>query len=405
MQASQHQRTRHLVCIRLLFALLLSVGVVGVGSSAAQSGDTTGEQPILLPGQSLPAAPTPIQADISSLVPATVELSTPVLCGDLTVYDQEDLSTLCSPTTLASTPIVSPTCPQVVSGSVRLETDLTCTNTSGLIVGSDNTVIDLNGHTIRCVGGGYMGSCQGTGTSGVRTGGFDNVHVFSHVPGGTITGFGQNVFVQSGSNNVKVKQLVLTGPAGGAGRPFAANGVVVSGTDCTGGTVRIGGGTRTGNEIFNNNTGVFVQFSQCVYVGANKIHDNVGPFQSEGIIVGFSSSNNHVRGNVVTGNGSNGFAPIHAGLVITVSSSDNLVVENQFNSNNGSGIVIRSGSVGNYVNNNQMLFNSPPPAHHDANDGNPTAANTWNDNNRCQTQTAPQPPPGVCNPGEVPPPQ
>src|SRR5205823_1574389 len=103
-----------------------------------------------------------------------------------------------------------------------------------------------------------------------------------------------------------------------------------------------------------------------------------------------------------TRNGRNGF--FDAGLLV-FNGSDNLVDENQFNSNNGDGIATRFSSTGNDIVNNQMLFNSLPPAHHDAADDSTTPANTWNDNNRCQTQTAPQPPPGVCNPGETPPPQ
>ena len=54
----------------------------------------------------------------------------------------------------AATPITASTCPQTVSGSVRLETDLLCMDTSGLIAGSDNTSINLNGHEILCVGSG-----------------------------------------------------------------------------------------------------------------------------------------------------------------------------------------------------------------------------------------------------------
>jgi hypothetical protein len=403
----QTRRPRTRVCVRLLLALLAAVAIAGTGSGTAQPADTADIQPILVPGETVPAAPAPIPVDVTSLVPATVELSIPALCGDVTVYDQEDLGTLCGPTALAATPIVSPTCPQVVSGSVRLETDLNCTNTDGLIVGSDNTVIDLNGHTIRCKGVGFMGSCQGTGPSGVRTGGFDNVHVFSHLRGGTIDGFAQDVFVQTGSNNVKVKELVLTGPAapGGAGRPFNSSGVLVSGTDCTDGTVRIGGGTKTGNEILNNNVGIQVQFSQCVYLGENNIHDNNGtghPFQSDGIVVGFTSSDIHVRSNIATRNGRNG--AVDAGLIMAQGVTDSLVVENQFNRNSGDGISTFFAVNGNNIVNNQMLFNSPPPAHHDA-ASDPGSVNTWNDNNRCQTQTTPQPPPGVCNPGEVPPPQ
>ena len=400
MQPDPPQRSRRPASIRLLVVLVLSVLAIGVASSAAPSA-ATGVQPILPPGQPLPAEPTPIPIDVSKLVPATVELSIPVVCGDLTVYDQEDLNTLCSPTTLAARPILSSSCPQVVAGSVRLEVDITCSGSDGLIVGSDNTVIDLNGHTIRCVGSGFMGTCQGLGPRGIYTNGRDNVHIFSHRPGGTITGFSEGVWVQGPSNNVKVKQLLITGPAaaGGAGRPFNAIGVLVYQTDCSDSTIRIGGGTKTGNEIWNNNVGVFVEFSQCVYVGKNSIHDNNGTghaFQSNGIFLGFGASDNHVHGNVAERNGRSN---VNDGGVLLDSANDNLLVENQVNSNSGHGIFL-SNSSSNYVNNNRMLFNGAPPTHHDASDGSPGPSNTWNFNNRCRTQSAPQPPPGVCNPSE-----
>ena len=32
----------------------------------------------------------------------------------------------------------------------------------------------------------------------------------------------------------------------------------------------------------------------------------------------------------------------------------------------------------------------------------PTSVNRWNENNRCVTQTTPQPPPGVCSPDDAP---
>ena len=130
----------------------------------------------------------------------------------------------------AATPIVSSACPQTVSGSVRLETDLLCTSSSGLIVGADNTSIDLNGHQIVCAGSGYAASCQGGSVEiGVETNNHDNVHVFSHVKGGSIDGFDQDVHVSSLSDGATVKQLTLTGPPLSAVPPFrpAVFGVLV----------------------------------------------------------------------------------------------------------------------------------------------------------------------------------
>jgi parallel beta-helix repeat protein len=348
----------------------------------------------------------PAQADVTDLVPATVQLPTPLLCNGVTVYDQEDVATFCSlggVGTLSATPIVSPTCPQTVSGSVRLEVDLSCTDTSGLIVGSDNTVIDLNGHTIKCTGAGIAASCQGPVAGpepdiGVDTNGKDNVHVFSHLDGGTITGFDQGVTIRSASDNVKVKQLVITGPAlYFPNRPSNVIGILVMGTTCGGGNIRLGGGTSTANDISNHTTGIELQSAACVYMGHNTIHDNLASaFNDYGIVLR-NSPTNHLDGNVVTHNGGccadGGIALIGSGTV------DTLVTNNVANNNGFTpfaaptfGIGTENGAANNHIVNNEMFFNG----NFDAFSNNGTNLNTWNENNRCGTQTTPEPPPGVC---------
>jgi parallel beta-helix repeat protein len=345
--------------------------------------------------------PTPINADVTSLVPTTITLATPTLCGDITVYDQEDLSTLCSPTTLASTPITLSTCPQVVSGSVRLETDITCVNSTALIVGSDNTVIDLNGHKISCSGepGGYFGSCQSTINDdyGVWTNSHNNVHVFSHVPGGTITGFDMGVRVES-SQNVKVKQLTVTGPPGAPGfpRPLTV-GVFVVNSSCS--QVRVGGGTATANDISNATRGIQVQDSSCDYVGSNRVHDIRDYRNLAARALGISlvrAPNNQVRDNIVTNSGDN--EPQDAAIdlrALAAQTTGNLIVGNTADGNLGNGIAMRQSASGNDIVNNEMINNTQFDAYSDQ-----SGVNTWNNNNRCHTQTTPQPPPGVCNPGE-----
>jgi hypothetical protein len=360
-----------------------------------------------LPFEGPVAMPASLGIDVAQLLPVPLQLQTPTRCGDVAVYDEEDLATLCSPATLAATPIVSPHCPQLVSGSVRLETDLFCTDTDGLVVVGDNTVIDLNGHRIVCTGAGYFGSCQGPGPFiddfGIDTRGRDNVHIFSHVPGGTIDGFDVGVFVRAigidVSANVKVKQVIVTGPAGAPGmiRPPSA-GILVLRTECEDGTVRIGGGTATGNDVSHHTRGIDIQNASCVYVGYNRVHDNrehapgLGAF---GIRV--TGPDNHIRSNVVTDNGDG--VPIEAGIALQ-QTTNTLVVENQSNDNVGNGIETIFAAQDNYIVNNQMLRNRNVDAF-----SSPASVNRWNENNRCLTQTTPQPPPGVCGPDEAPPPQ
>lgn len=390
---------------------MAALALSGITTSAALAEDS----PVpTFPGMGSLDPPASLGVDVTTLVPPTVELATPVVCGDLTVYDEEDLATLCSPATLAATPIVSPTCPQVVSGAVRLETDLVCADTSGLIVGSDNTVIDLNGHRISCVapGNGYQGSCQGQGPNGVmdddadrgvEVDGFDNVHVFSHREGGTINGFDIGVAVFPGSDNVKVKQLIVTGPPIGAGPRPRSFGIAVGGVDCGGGNIRLGGGRSTGNDISNQEFGINLFQSACVYVGYNSVHDirNAFPQVGEAGILLHDSPDNLVRGNRVTRVGE---ADVGAGIFLFDNATvGNLIDENAVNDNLADGIATERAS-GNYIVNNQMLRNGPPP-HADAS-SDQTSVNRWNENNRCLTQTTPQPPPGVCGtPNDVPPPQ
>jgi len=298
--------------------------------------------------------------------------------------------------TPAATPITSSACPQTVSGSVRLETDLHCTNTNGLIVGADNTSIDLNGHKIVCTGSGYHGSCQGGTTEiGMDTNNKDGVHVFSHVEGGTIDGFDRGVYVRGSSDGATVKQLSLTGPALSTTsfRP-GVFGVLVEGNHCANGGVLVGG-----NEIENHTTGIRVSGASCVNVSSNYVHDNTGG-NPDTINVGIrirNSGANRVDGNVVTFNGGGVvLLPPDGGISLdNAATTNNVVVGNEVNNNDGEGIGASLGAAGNNVVNNVMRFNTDFDAFSDN-----SGPNSWNKNNRCRTQTTPQPPAGVCNAGE-----
>src|SRR5215831_13755139 len=56
-------------------------------------------------------------------------------------------STSSTASTTTITPVTNPACGEVVQGNVNLTSNLNCTG-DGLIVGADNTVINLNGYTI-----------------------------------------------------------------------------------------------------------------------------------------------------------------------------------------------------------------------------------------------------------------
>ena len=312
-------------------------------------------------------------------------------------------------------------CQQLVSGTVKVADDLVCPDTDGLKVASDNTVIDLNGHRISCVApaSGYKGSCQGAAETGVvrdpdpeigiDTNQRHNVHIFTSVPGATIEGFDDGVFVRDGSN-VKVEHLVVTGPEGTTPanpRP-PSHAIMVSGTKCDNGhNVHIGTGEKSGNDVSNHNQGIALHDADCVTVVHNRSHANNSTLAfrpgivfdppSNGILL-TDSSRNVLRGNEVflNGDGDPEFGG-DAGIGLRVeepgdATAENHITNNLVNENMGDGISVRSGSADNKIDNNTMLRNGRPlsgtvfydAAGRGAQGGRPGSSplNEWNKNNR-----------------------
>jgi parallel beta-helix repeat protein len=300
----------------------------------------------------------------------------------------------------APPPSATLACGQTVSGSVRLAADLQCTDSSGLVIGADGTSIDLNGYKIVCTGTGFGGSCQGSATAriGVDTNNYDDVHVFSHVGGGTIVGFDRGVYIRGSSDGATVKQLTLTGPDLPAVPPYrpAVFGILVEGDHCAGGNVLVGD-----NEVENQTTGIRLSLASCVNVSRNSVHDNGGGDPDLTLNVGIrvrNSSSNIISGNVVTHNGSGVISPPPPDAGISLdnpATSGNQIVGNEVNDNNGEGISTAQGASGNTIVNNTMRSNAALDAYSDG-----AGSNSWNNNNNCQTQTIPDPPAGVCNPAE-----
>lgn len=336
-----------------------------------------------------------------------------------------------SETSDGETPVA---CNQVVTGTVKLANDLVCPDTDGLIVGADNTVIDLNGHTISCKGNGYAGSCQGATAAGLVSENdpefengveiieFDNVHVFTSRPGGTIEGFDNGVRIRD-SENVKVEFLTITGPPLRTPlvntRP-ASHGVLINGAEC-GGQIHVGTGESQGNDISNHNQGIAAN-GDCVQIVHNRIHDINGGnpaaragiptvmVPSNGILIN-QGSKNRVRGNEVLRVGDED-ETIDAGVRIRrEQSSENLVTNNVVNDNLGDGILITEGARNNYIVNNTMLRNgliATGTAFYDAAgrgapggppDTEDPVLNRWNQNNTCLTQNE-EVPPGTCGADE-----
>jgi parallel beta-helix repeat protein len=314
-------------------------------------------------------------------------------------------------------------CGQVVSGTVKLDQDLACAGTDGLIVGADNTAIDLNGHTIACrtVGTGYQGSCQGIAEAGhqpdedpengIDIDGRRNVRIFSsHTRRGTIDGF-DNGIQSTNSSGVTIESLIISGPPQAlpaASRP-PSHAIAMYGDSCASPN-RIGGtGLFSGNELVNHNEGIALQGS-CVEVTHNWVHDNnsTGPVPSSGILLE-QADNMVVRNNRVIGNGD---APQvgaelesgrDGGITLSRGSDANLITGNAVNDNLGDGISVRDGSGANKIDANTMLGNGEGSAEvpfADATGRVAGTANDWSQSNVCVTQLG-EVPPGTCGRSEA----
>lgn len=95
---------------------------------------------------------------------------------------------------LLSTDLI-PACGQIVQGNVKLGSNLICDG-DGLIVGENNTVIDMNGFSLK-------GPGMESNKVGIMVGGQNNVTITGN---GIISGFQSGVYI-SGSTNINVNEI------------------------------------------------------------------------------------------------------------------------------------------------------------------------------------------------------
>jgi nitrous oxidase accessory protein NosD len=145
----------------------------------------------------------------------------------------------------AQVPLVSsPACGQVVKGNVTLTADLKCSG-DGLIVGADNTVIDLNGYSI-----------TGTGPDSSKVGiVVPNSDLVTIRGSGTIRAFQAGILI-TGSDGTSVKRVTFDG-----------NKIAVFMTGTTNTVVEQ-------NLIGPNSIGVAAHSSDAVDVHANLMSSN-----------------------------------------------------------------------------------------------------------------------------------
>jgi len=312
-------------------------------------------------------------------------------------------------TALGAGRLLALNCGQVVSGVVTLVDDMHCNSQTALRVGADNTVINLNGHTLTCTGAGFLGSCQtGTGQSPLPVRGvevFSKKNVTINGPG-TINGFADGI-VLSDANGAVVKGVNITGPSQPVGknqRSMVA-GIYVGGIECP--IVAFGQDappalTISDNTISNQAQGLHLQNVGCAVVKGNKIHDiNRDSGWGTGMFL-HNADNNEIYRNSIFAVGYNDI--MDSGISLMQGSSRNTITSNSISSNCGNGVTVLHKSQQNTFTLNIARFNGagscPAPPNGtgfaDLSDSSTGSGNVWNNNNLCKTEAG-SVPAGVCN--------
>lgn len=167
--------------------------------------------------------------------------------------------------------------------------DLTCPDTTAVIISANDVRFSLSGFTL---------SGDGTGASGIEVDSVSGVRI----RGGAVMGFGNGIRL-SIATNVRVSDMVLTGNG---------DGVQLQSSDNN----RISDSTITGNTI-----GVELEGSDNNTVSANTVSNNVADpaiTVSAGVFVQNGSTGNVIASNIIASNGTVG---------VTLQSSDSNLVE------------------------------------------------------------------------------
>jgi parallel beta-helix repeat protein len=229
-------------------------------------------------------------------------------------------------------------CGQVLTQSTTVGNDLVDCLGDGLVVGSDNITVDLNGHTIDGVGLG----------AGVRNDG----HSFVTVRNGTIQEFDQGVLLGPGTQLNVVEDLTAqANQVAGIELAGAGSGNHVRDNTLTGNSIAVSllDGS-TGNTVARNmitgggNRGIILVASSDNTLLTNTI-SGAG---DGGIDLSQASNANRVESNVVTSTGDAG---------ISVSDSDgNQLLSNTTSENSDGGISLSAANNG-LVSGNDVRFN------------------------------------------------
>jgi parallel beta-helix repeat protein len=276
-------------------------------------------------------------------------------------------------------------------GAYALTADIAVVEASCIAITASDVKLDLAGHTISCTGAGFAGSCQvpaSVASQGIRVA--PNLSGVVVTGPGVISGFDTGVAIQD--SNASVKGVTATGPAcdpASCARPLST-GIIALGRS---------GVSLSNNDVGNHAVGLRVDSVQCpagdaaCVLNRNTVHDN----NCQGILLVASSGYTLTR----NASRSNGAAPCfpRGGITLVFGSSGNTIASNDSSNNNGFGIRTGFGNgIGPQTSGNHIVGNTAT--------GNGLAdlsqvdgQNSWNDNNRCNTEDGTVPS-SVCDPAE-----
>lgn len=123
-------------------------------------------------------------------------------------------------------------CGATITSNTILDENLSCGASSGIVIGADGIMVDLNGFTI-------SGTPSSTNFGVDNTGGFDRVTIRD----GTISGFGQGIRAAAGVTDFKIKDVTLTGDSGPGGDAHKIDIRGGKGVTITGVTITVGAGS------------------------------------------------------------------------------------------------------------------------------------------------------------------
>jgi parallel beta-helix repeat protein len=228
-------------------------------------------------------------------------------------------------------------CGQVLTRTTTVGNDLVDCAGDGLVVGSDNMTIDLNGYTIDGVGLG----------AGVRNEGFS----FVTVRNGTIQQFDQGVLLGPGTQTSLVEDVTALDnqvagielTSTGTGNQVRDNSLVANGTGIA--LLASAGTTISGNTVSGTpNIAIVLEASSGNTLLANTVSEG----GDGGIDLSLASNDNRLEGNVVTSTGD-------AGISVT-DSDGNELVSNTAHGNSDAGIALSTANGG-VVSGNDVRFN------------------------------------------------